>query len=45
MMTAVDEDTVIELAKEYGAVGYVIKPFSLDYLKNDVMPKVLGELV
>ena len=45
MMTAVDEETVIELAKEYGAVGYIIKPFSLEYLKSDVMPKILGELV
>ena len=44
MMTGVDEEIVIELAKEYGARGYIIKPFSLEYLENDVMPKILEEL-
>ncbi|MBU1853255.1 MAG: response regulator [Candidatus Omnitrophica bacterium] len=45
MMTGVDEDTVVELAREYGATGYIIKPFSLEYLENDIMPKILEELI
>lgn len=45
MMTGIDEEVVIKLAEEYGATGYIVKPFSLEYLKNDVVPKILGELV
>lgn len=45
MLTAVNNEIVISQAKEYGASDYIIKPFSLNYLEKEVMPKVLKELV
>ena len=45
MMTGVKEEVVIELTKEYGAIEYITKPFSLEHLEKDVMPKVLRQLV
>ena len=45
MMIAVEEETVIELAKEYGAIDYITKPFSLERLENNVMPKILKQLI
>lgn len=45
MMTAVKDESMIELAREYGASDYITKPFSLEYLENDVMPRILKQLV
>ena len=45
MMTAVKDEAMIELAKEYGASDYITKPFSLEHLEKDVMPKILKQLV
>lgn len=41
MMSAVNEEVVVELAMKYGAVGYITKPFSLEQLEKDVFLKVL----
>lgn len=40
MMSAVDEQVVIELTAKYGAVDYITKPFSLEQLEQDVFTKV-----
>lgn len=45
MMTGVEEEAVIELTKEYGAIDYITKPFSLEHLENNIMPKILKQLV
>jgi len=45
MMTAVKDEAMVELAKEYGASDYITKPFSLEHLENNVMPKILKQLV
>ncbi len=45
MMTAVKDESMIELAREYGASDYITKPFSLEYLENDIMPRILKQLV
>lgn len=45
MMTGVKEEVVIDLAKEYGAIDYITKPFSLEHLEKDVMPKVVKQLL
>ena len=45
MMTAIKDESMIELAREYGASDYITKPFSLEYLENDVMPRILKQLV
>ncbi|MBN1794745.1 MAG: response regulator [Candidatus Omnitrophica bacterium] len=45
MMTANDDPASIDYAKEQGAFEYVIKPFSLDYLERDVLPKILNQLI
>lgn len=45
MMTGVDEKVVINLAMESGAVDYITKPFSLEHLENNVIPKVLKQLL
>lgn len=39
MISAVDEEVVVELAMKYGAVGYITKPFSLEQLEKDVLLK------
>lgn len=39
MISAVDEEVVVELAMKYGAVGYITKPFSLEQLEKDVFLK------
>lgn len=39
MMSAVDEKVVVELAMKYGAVDYITKPFSLEWLERDVFLK------
>ena len=45
MMTAVKEEAMIELSREYGAIDYITKPFSLEHLEKDVMPKILKQLL
>jgi DNA-binding response OmpR family regulator len=45
MMTAVRDESMVELAKEYGASDYIIKPFTLEYLEKEVMTKILKQLV
>lgn len=40
VITAIADEETIEKAREMGASDYVIKPFSLDYLKEEVLPKV-----
>jgi DNA-binding response OmpR family regulator len=42
MMTSVDDEDVIEEAFNLGAADYIIKPFSLSYLKNVVALKMLN---
>lgn len=44
MLTAVDDEAMIKLAREYGASDYVTKPFTLDRLERDILPKVIKEL-
>ena len=44
MMTAVSDDETIKIAKERGASDYIIKPFSLDYMEKEVIPKTLKGL-
>ncbi|MFA4992197.1 MAG: response regulator [Candidatus Omnitrophota bacterium] len=39
MMSAVSEEVVIELVRKYGAVGYIVKPFSLDQMEREVFLK------
>ncbi len=41
MMSAVDEKVVVELAMKYGAVDYITKPLSLEWLERDVFLKAL----
>jgi DNA-binding response OmpR family regulator len=41
MMSAVDEKVVVELAMKYGAVDYITKPLSLEWLERDVLLKAL----
>jgi DNA-binding response OmpR family regulator len=45
MMTAVKDEEMVKLAMEYGASDYITKPFSLEYLEAEVMPKILKQLV
>jgi len=45
MMTAVKDEEMVKLAMEYGASDYITKPFSLEYLESEVMPKILKQLV
>lgn len=40
IITAIEDEEVIRKAKTLGAADYVIKPFSLDYLKEEVLAKV-----
>lgn len=40
MVSAVDEDVVIDLAMKYGACDYITKPFSLERLEENVFIKV-----
>jgi two-component system response regulator (stage 0 sporulation protein F) len=45
MMTGVDDDAMMSLAKEYGAVDYITKPFSLHHLEDNVLPKILKQCI
>ncbi|MBI2884741.1 MAG: response regulator [Candidatus Omnitrophica bacterium] len=40
VVTAVEDDSVVQQAKLLGATDYVTKPFTLEYLKEDVLSKV-----
>jgi len=44
VITAIEDEETIRKAKSLGAADYVIKPFSLDYLKDEVLAKVSGSL-
>ena len=45
MLTGISNEKVIEQLKEHGASDYVTKPFSLEYLEKEVMPKILKQLI
>ncbi len=40
VVTAIEDDVVVQQAKALGATDYVTKPFTLEYLKEDVLTKV-----
>ena len=42
MVTAIENDEMISLAMQYGALDYIIKPFSLEYLEKIVVSKSIG---
>ena len=44
VISAVDDDETIEEARKLGAVDYVVKPFSLAYLEEEVLGKVSRSL-
>ena len=44
VITAVEDEETIHQAKDLGATDYVIKPFSLEYLKDEVLAKVSTSL-
>lgn len=44
VITAVEDETLIEEVRKLGAVDYVIKPFSLEYLQEEVLVKVSTSL-
>ncbi len=44
IITAIEDDETIKQAKLLGASDYVIKPFSLEYLKEEVLAKVSTSL-
>jgi len=44
VLTGVEDEETIQRARELGAADYVIKPFSLEYLKEEVLPKVSATL-
>ncbi len=44
IITAIEDEETIQKARALGATDYVIKPFSLDYLKEEVLTKVSTSL-
>jgi len=44
VITAIEDEETIRRAKSLGATDYVIKPFSLEYLKEEVLTKVSTSL-
>jgi putative two-component system response regulator len=44
VITAVEDEEVLEQVKSLGAADYVIKPFSLEYLQEEVLAKVSTSL-
>lgn len=40
MITAVVDEGLMERARQLGALDYINKPFSLDYLERDVLQKI-----
>ena len=45
MLTAISNEKVIKQTMEHGASDYITKPFSLEQLEKDVMPKILKQLL
>src|SRR6266850_2841455 len=45
MVTGVNDFDSIERASELGAVDYITKPFTLDYLENTVATKIAKHLI
>ncbi len=37
MISAIKDDTKIEVAQKLGAYNYIVKPFSLQYLESELM--------
>lgn len=44
VITAIEDEETMKQAKSLGATDYVIKPFSLEYLKEEVLAKVSTSL-
>jgi putative nucleotidyltransferase with HDIG domain len=44
IITAIEDEETVQQAKQLGASDYVIKPFSLEYLKDEVLTKVSSSL-
>ncbi|MBI2094455.1 MAG: response regulator [Candidatus Omnitrophica bacterium] len=44
IITAIEDEATMQKAKSLGAADYVIKPFSLEYLKEEVLMKVSTSL-
>jgi len=44
VLTAVEDEATIQQARELGATDYVVKPFSLEYLNEEVLTKVSTSL-
>ena len=44
VITAIEDEETIEKVKALGAVDYVVKPFSLEYLQEEVLTKVSASL-
>src|SRR3989338_4090727 len=44
VITAIEDEETIQKARALGATDYVIKPFSLEYLKEEVLSKVSTSL-
>ncbi len=44
IITAIEDEEMVRQAKKFGAIDYVIKPFSLEYLKDEVLTKVSSSL-
>lgn len=44
VLTAFEDDETVQKARALGAADYVIKPFSLEYLKEEVLAKVSTSL-
>jgi putative nucleotidyltransferase with HDIG domain len=44
IITAIEDEETIQQARALGATDYVIKPFSLEYLKDEVLSKVSTSL-
>ncbi|MBI2495235.1 MAG: response regulator, partial [Candidatus Omnitrophica bacterium] len=44
VITAIEDEEIIRKAKSLGAADYVIKPFSLEYLRDEVLTKVSTSL-
>jgi DNA-binding NtrC family response regulator len=45
MVTGVNDFDSIERASELGAVDYITKPFTVDYLENTVATKIAKHLI
>jgi len=44
IITAIEDQGIMEEARRLGASDYVIKPFSLDYLQNEILAKINASL-